>query len=74
MNRGNVAAFAWDPHPNPPPCRGRELTEFAARSVHLLWERGAASSFLPLKGGGSRWGSLPASDAIATGYSKSNVR
>jgi hypothetical protein len=64
------AAFAWnphpswDPHPNPPPFRGRELTELAAPAWCQDRESGAAIAFLPLKGGGSRWGSPPSNDAV----------
>jgi hypothetical protein len=81
MKRTSVASFASDPYPNPPPLRGRGLTEFAAsalpaaaRAVRLLWESGAAGSFLPLKGGGSRWGSRPESDAAGMGLETSSVR
>jgi hypothetical protein len=52
-------ASMQDPHPNPPPCRGREYTEFGARAERRMRESRATGAFLPLKGGGIRWGSLP---------------
>src|SRR5579872_2055226 len=40
VGRGSSFDAAIDPHPNPPPCRGRESTEQMAKAISLIQNPG----------------------------------